>query len=335
MTSLALNRGLEPASLRAPSQNAPFAGLNRWGYSNEVGVLHRLATAVFGSSRVARANGSYEAFSSYAGDAGRRSGREAPVYAFDMPSRARSGQLPRVWISEPVGGGGAAHPKGREIVASYPCDDDPCGEKAFGFARAYFGEALSYCEPQDARLRVECFRASELLLLHAVSRGSVEADVQLGVLYEGDLCEGVYYGAEFGSCEEAAGCLDAMAFERFHHAAASGSAEACCRLGDLVGAGRGCQADPSRAFALYVRAFEMTEGTHVEAYRGISALRVAEAYEGGCGCEQSFRRAYAWYRIAEDELAYVIDEGGWFFKKPRSRASVGVRRMRQELVGGY
>lgn len=258
-----------------------------------------------------------------------------PVFALDFSKAAVRGALPRIWVSEPVWDEGRGGCCGREVTASYPCDGDANGERAYSLGMACFGEGLSYSRAEDAAVRVDCFRAAEILFLHAAARGSVSAHEALGSLYEGDLCRGSYFGVLSGEDAPSASCLDAKAVGHFSHAAARGSAEACVRLGELAAAGRGCERDERRALDLYVRGFGLADAAGDASVGGNAALLIAQAYEQGAGCEQSFKRAYAWYRIAEDELAYVVDEGAWRFKRPRAKAVMGVKRMRQELVGGY
>lgn len=258
-----------------------------------------------------------------------------PVYALDGLTAPRAGTLPRIWVSEPVRDERTGEVVAREFSASYPNGGDEGGERAFRLACSCLGEGFSYFRATDDRVRVECFKAAELLLLHAVERGSLSAHVALGSLYASDLCEGSYFGVSSDDCGDLPRRLDARALECFSRAAVRGDAEACLRLGEMTAAGRACARDEQRALDLFVRAFGLADAAGDASVGGNAALLVAQAYEQGAGCERSFKRAYAWYRIAEDELAYVVDEGAWRCKKPRARAMMGVKRMRQELVGGY
>lgn len=257
-----------------------------------------------------------------------------PVYALDAPTVPRAGALPRIWVSEPVRDEKTGEVVAREFSASYPNGGDEGGERAFRLACSCLGEGFSYFRATDDRVRVECFKAAELLLLHAVKRGSLSAYVALGSLYASDLCEGSYFGVPSDDAGDLPRRLGARALECFSHAAARGDAEACLKLGEMTAAGRACVRDEQRALDLFVRAFGLADAAGDASVGGNAALLIAQAYERGSGCEQSFRRAYSWYRIAADELAYVVDEGAWRCKKPRARAMMGVRRMRQELVGG-
>lgn len=310
------------------------------GRSKSVGVGKRFSNLLLGAPSARKAFGfcrtDAEGRPTGRGRAkGRHTASATPVFALDFSKAAKRGALPRIWVSEPVWDEGAGRCCGREVTAAYPCDGDANGEKAFSLGMACFGEGLSYSRVEDAAVRVDCFRAAEILFLHAATRGSVMAHEVLGSLYEGDLCEGSYFGLLSGEGSPSACRLDAKAVEHFSHAAARGNAEACVRLGEMASAGRGCDQDERRALDLYVRGFGLADAAGDASVGGNAALLIARAYEQGAGCEQSFKRAYAWYRIAEDELAYVVDEGAWRFKRPRAKAVMGVKRMRQELVGGY
>ena len=65
------------------------------------------------------------------------------------------------------------------------------------------------------------------------------------------------------------------------------------------------------------------------------ALRRARAFELGRGCEQDFRRARTWYRLAAIGLGAAFDAGQWHFKRERIEARRGVARMAQEIAGTY
>ena len=68
---------------------------------------------------------------------------------------------------------------------------------------------------------------------------------------------------------------------------------------------------------------------------GNAALRLARAFELGRGCEQDFRRARTWYRLAAIGLGAAFDAGQWHFKRERIEARRGVARMAQEIAGTY
>ena len=178
-----------------------------------------------------------------------------------------------------------------------------------------------------------------MLLLHAEARGSIGAHCRLGVIYEGDLCEGAYWDglADRQALHKADTPCDERAYLHFSFGAYHGHGECCWRLGDLVAAGRGCAPSAARAFSLYRRAFDLESGRIDEdrASTGNAALRLARAFELGRGCEQDFRRARTWYRLAAIGLGAAFDAGQWHFKRERIEARRGVARMAQEIAGTY
>ena len=170
-------------------------------------------------------------------------------------------------------------------------------------------------------------------------RGNIGAHCRLGVIYEGDLCEGAYWDglADRQALHKADTPCDERAYLHFSFGAYHGHGECCWRLGDLVAAGRGCASSAARAFSLYRRAFDLESGRIDEdrASTGNAALRLARAFELGRGCEQDFRRARTWYRLAAIGLGAAFDAGQWHFKRERIEARRGVARMAQEIAGTY
>ena len=305
-----------------------------------VGAGARMANFVFGSPNVRRANGLRPGLPAGAKRRGVRTLKAAsvPVFAVDYPARCGSWGLPRVWMSEPSYDEALGCAKGRELTGCYPQGPDVSGLRALGHAQAYFAEALRYVREEDRILRRECFRAAELLYLHAAARGSVQAALKLGCIYEADLCEGLYWGwcsGERGFCRMGALVLQAQAFERFSFAAVRGSAEGCWHLGDMVSDGRGCPAHPQGALALYQRAFDLAEGAGDIEAAGNAALRLGRAFEEGLGHARNLKKALGWYRIAAECLERALALGAWHYKKPCHQARVGARRVQQELIGRY
>ena len=206
-------------------------------------------------------------------------------------------------------------------------------------AEACFAEALGLVGQEHRRRRIDCYRAAEILLLHAAARGSVGAHCRLGIIYADDLCEGEYWRGllECRALHAADTPLDERAYCHFSFGALHGHGECAWRLGELVAAGRGCAADEARALSLYRQAFDVENGRIDEdrAQTGNAALRLARAFECGRGCEQRFRRARTWYRVAAVALGAAFDAGQWHFKRERLEARRGVARMAQELAGCY
>ncbi len=262
----------------------------------------------------------------------RRRRETGSVFAVDRTGGAGVGGLPRWGVRAPAPDG-----RGRTFVASYPCGADRGGWRALELAEVYFSEALGLPGEEHRRRRVDCYRAAEMLLLHAAARGSIGAHCRLGVIYEGDLCEGAYWDglADRQALHKADTPCDERAYLHFSFGAYHGHGECCWRLGDLAAAGRGCASSAARAFSLYRRAFDLGSGRIDEdrASTGNAALRLARAFELGRGCEQDFRRARTWYRLAAIGLGAAFDAGQWHFKRERIEARRGVARMAQEHAG--
>ena len=309
--------------------------------ASAVGLGARLSNAVFGSPCVSRANGMRDASvvpSSLRRAAWFKRRAETPVFAVDQVGIHAAYGLPRVWITEPAYDERGGRFFGREFVGSYPSGADPYGAKALRLAQTYFAEALGYSRDRDRLLRRDCFRAAELLYLHAAARGCVEASLKLGVLYAADLCEGLYWGWKD---ERGDGCQmgllprEAQAFERFSFAAVRGSAEACWQLGDLVLEGRGCAADPAQAQALFVRAYTLARRSGDIESAGNAALRLGLMSENALCGSRNLKQALSWYRLSFEAFDEALDRGAWHYKKPRHQARMGFNRVKQELSGKY
>ena len=159
--------------------------------AREVGWAQRAANVLFGAPSARRACGGAETSFTpkvLRNEKWRRRRETGSVFAADRKGGAGEGGLPRIWVSEPAPDG-----KGRTFVASYPCGADRGGWRALELAEVYFSEALGLPGEEHRRRRVDCYRAAEMLLLHAAARGNIGAHCRLGVIYEGDLCEGAYW----------------------------------------------------------------------------------------------------------------------------------------------
>lgn len=300
-------------------------------------LAQRTARAVFGSPSVRRANGGAETtFIPRVLRNSRRASRwrDAAVFAIDRLGAEASERLPRIWVSEPSVDG-----PGRTFVAAYPSGPDRGGARAMELAEVYFAEALGLVGGECRSQRVDCYRAAEILLLHAAARGNVAAHCRLGIIYADDLCEGEYWRGllECRALHSVDTPCDERAYAHFSFGALHGHAECCWRLGELVAAGRGCVPNAARALSLYRQAFDGENGRFDEdrAQTGNAALRLARAFELGRGCAQDFRRARTWYRLAAISLGAAFDAGQWHFKRERIEARRGIARMAQELDGRY
>lgn len=321
------------AAAAAPVATAPAAPAR----AEEVGWTQRMANLMFGAPSARRACGGAETSFTpkvLRNEKWRRRRETGSVFAVDRKGVAGAGGLPRIWVSEPAPDGA-----GRTFVASYPGGADCGGWRALELAEIYFSEALGLPGEEHRRRRIDCYRAAEILLLHAAARGNVGAHCRLGVIYESDLCEGEYWDglADRRALHKVDTPFDERAYLHFSFGAYHGHGECCWRLGDLAAAGRGCDASTARAFSLYRRAFDLESGRIDEdrASTGNAALRLARAFELGRGCAQDFRRARTWYRLAAISLGAAFDGGQWHFKRERLEARRGVARMAQEIAGTY
>lgn len=282
-----------------------------------VSWVQRTANTLFGAPSARRANGG--AAASFVprvlrGPRWRSRCEATTVFAVDRKGGETSERLPRIWVSEPAQGEGAC---GRTFVASYPNGPDRGGWRAFDLAERYFAEALSLVGEQHRARRVDCYRAAEILLLHAACRGHVAAHCRLGIIYEADLCEGVYWQGllEGRALHSAETPCDERAYLHFSYAAFHGYGEACWRLGDMVAAGRGGKpagakpadsgakaADPGATGVLAATGgtAPAPAGETAPAPAGETALAPASA--------PNYERALALYRRAFDLDRDVFDE---------------------------
>ena len=246
--------------------------------------------------------------------------------------------LPSILITMPVEG--ANRGMSREVVGRYPDDGmfpDADGQEALYWGGRYYDEGMSYTDGADRRTRIDCFRATELLYLHAAARGKAFADLCLGYVYSYDRCEGEYWtgsGAPDGVSPDKPYPREKRAYECYLRAAEAGSAQAWYRVGDLSKQGVGCDVDLARAFESYTKAAEVDDG-RIPSIWGSIALRLAECYEEGIGCVQSFERAHVWYDKAVTGLDFAVRGGDDWYRQSLKRARNGLVRCRQELDGRY
>ena len=266
-------------------------------------------------------------------------GGDAPVFDTNYECRwgGRTWPYPDVWITvqaeEPT-----ATSTGRNCVWHYTPEDDPEGWDALNYGADYYNEGMS-CDPDtEHEKRVLCFRAAELLYLHASSKGNPVADLNLGYVYSYDRCEGSYWGwtTTWTTSEDLRRPFPHLqrAVEHYRKAAEAGIAEACYKLGDLLRDGRGCEVDLEEAFRWFSRAFDLGQQDGPVVW-GSAALRLGRAYEEGEGCEQSFEQACTWYERATTGLGIAVRGGEGWYRGALARAERGLARVRQELSGEY
>lgn len=166
-----------------------------WG---NVSFAARLTNKLFGAPNIRRANGVVSARFDIAG-AFRRIGfklfgwrKSAPVFSLDRIGAPCAEALPRIWLSERVTN--TSHDDGRRVFTeSYPTVPDFGGRKALELGDRYLGEGANRAVRLASADRIECFKAAEILYLHALRRGSRQAAARLKMIYDNDLCEGNYW----------------------------------------------------------------------------------------------------------------------------------------------
>ncbi len=264
---------------------------------------------------------------------------DAPVFSssFEYDWGGRTWPYPDVWISiqaeEPT-----ADYTGRNCVQHYTPDKDPDGYHALDLGADYYNEGMS-CDPEtEHEKRVLCFRAAELLYLHAASKGNTWGDLCLGYVYSYDRCEGAYWEKTLDrkTDEDLATPYPHLqkAFEHYRVAARADIAEACYKLGDLLRDGRGCEVDLTEAFDWFYRAYQLGKGENPVIW-GSAAQRLGWALEEGEGCAQSFEEAQSWYERATTGLGIAVRNGESWYRGTLARAERGLTRVHQELSGDY
>lgn len=172
----------------------------RGGSARGVTPFHRLSNALFGSPNWRRGNGIISTRFEIAvivrklvDGARRRLGldpsarpmRTAPIHALDRTGTFFDEGLPRIWLSETVSN--TDKDDGRRVfVECYPNGPDEGGICALELACRYLGEG-AHGVPGSDEESIECFKAAEILLLHAVRRGNREAVRLLHELYRDHL----------------------------------------------------------------------------------------------------------------------------------------------------
>lgn len=174
----------------------PFS-MNWRGRARNVGFMARLNACLFGAPNARRANGvittRFDVSRAMRAFAKRLFGwkNDVPVWAFDRTGSPCYESLPRIWISERVAN--TRKDDGRRVFTeAYPLQHDPHGKKAIELGDRYLAEGFSP-DALSHEEQIECFKAAEVLYMHAVSRGSREAASRLKLIYELDLCEGSYW----------------------------------------------------------------------------------------------------------------------------------------------
>lgn len=271
--------------------------------------------------------------------------RDLSVFSIDVHWRRSAQPLPSIYITEPTLESQAIeHTQalyttpygGRFPMLLFPEESpQPVGESACFFGDSYYHEGMRTSAQDNLGKRIDCFRSSELLYLHAAARGSVRAHTGLGNIYLADRCEGHYFEA-CGANLLADRVLPKEQIEKKAHdhllfAAQHGEVEGTYLYGDVLRQGVGCEADAAAAFDHYRLAYERTEAMYVPTavVWGNVTLRLGRAYEEGWGCKPDFSRALGYYERACEYLEDSVDRGAWHYRAQLGEALRGVRRMKQ------
>ena len=274
--------------------------------------------------------------------------RDRSIFNVDVHWRRSQGTLPSIQVSEPTGESAQIENSeelyttplgGRYPILMFPEESpQPAAEVARTFGYSYYYEGLTTPGQVNRGKRIDCFRASELLYLHALTRGSIRAHVGIGKIYLYDLAEGHYFDALgnnlFANAVLPEEQIRRKAHDHLAHAAKHGDAEGTYLYGDVLHDGCGCDVDMAAAFGCYQDAYRMVDdmASPPTALRGCVAMRLGRAYEEGEGCEADYATALQWYETAVLALQDAVDNGGWFCDVDLGRAIRGAKRMRQELA---
>lgn len=305
--------------------------------AREVGWAQRAANVLFGAPSARRACGGAETSFTpkvLRNEKWRRRRETGSVFAVDRKGGAGEGGLARSWVSErrPTGKGARSSPP-------IPAAPDRGGWRALELAEVYFSEALGLPGEEHRRPPRRLLPRGRDAPSACGGRGNIGAHCRLGVIYEGDLCEGAYWDglADRQALHKADTPCDERAYLHFSFGAYHGHGECCWRLGDLVAAGRGCASSAARAFSLYRRAFDLESGRIDEdrASTGNAALRLARAFELGRGCEQDFLPGAHLVPAGRHWPRRRLRRRSVALKRERIEARRGVARMAQEIAGTY
>lgn len=274
--------------------------------------------------------------------------RDLSIFSVDLHWRRDRQPLPSILVTEPTVESKAfensdelyAIPHGgRFPLLRFPDESPgPLGSTARAFANSYFMEGLNTSAQENRGKRIDCFRAAELLFLHAVARGDLKSHVGLGQIYAHDRCEGHYFDALnnnlLADLTLPENVVAQKAYDHFSYAASKGDIEGAYLLGDMLREGHGCPVDLPGAFEYYCYANDLLnerESPH-PILRGAIAMRLGRAFEGAEGCITDFEAALRWYEIACEALGNTVDNGVLYFHAEYGQAKRGLSRVQQELA---
>lgn len=276
-----------------------------------------------------------------------RGRRDRSIFSVDPRWRRDASPLPSILITEPTIESmeiencdelyTTPH-GGRYPILTYPEQSpQPLGAIGQSFGYGYYYEGLCTPAVENLGKRIDCFRAAELLYLHAIARDDVHAHVGLGIIYAHDYAEGHYFDALrnnlFANLVLPEEEIRRKAYEHLRFAAAHDDVEGTYLLGDLLREGVGCEVDLDGAFQSYQTAWQKAQliSPPSNPYLGNSALRIGRAYEEGEGCECDYDIALQWYEKARMYLGEAVSNGAWFYDVELAWAKRGEKRMKQEI----
>lgn len=274
--------------------------------------------------------------------------RDLSIFNIDLHWRRDWQPLPSILVTEPTIESRVLEDSdelytvphgGRFPLLRFPDESSgPLGGAARAFANSYYMEGLNTPAKENRGKRIDCFRAAELLFLHAIARGDLKSHVGLGQIYVHDRCEGHYFDAlnnnllaDFTLPED---IIAQKAYDHFSYAAAKGDIEGAYLLGDMLREGHGCPVDLTGAFECYCHANDLLserQSPH-PILRGNIALRLGRAFERAEGCVTDYEAALRWYEVAFEALGDTVNSGMLYFHAEYGQAMRGVSRMRQELA---
>ncbi len=270
--------------------------------AREVGWAQRAANVLFGAPSARRACGGAETSFTpkvLRNEKWRRRRETGSVFAVDRKGGAGEGGLPRIWVSEPAPDG-----RGRTFVASYPCGADRGGWRAPGAGGGLFqrgsGPAGRGASAPPRRLLPRgrdapsaCGGPGQYRRPLPSSASSTRAICARGRT-------GTAWPIARRSTRRTPPATSAPTCTS-PSAPIMGHGECCWRLGDLVARGSGMRFLGGSGFLAVPASLRFGERAHRRGpceYGQTAALRLARAFELGRGCEQDFRRARTWYRLA-------------------------------------
>ena len=267
--------------------------------AREVGWAQRAANVLFGAPSARRACGGAETSFTpkvLRNEKWRRRRETGSVFAVDRKGGAGEGGLPRIWVSEPAPDG-----RGRTFVASYPAAPTVAGWRALSWRRFISARRLGLPGEGARRRRVDCHAAEMLLQGPGQHRGPPPSRRHLrGRSVRG----GVHRSGRslLHKADTVTSAPPALLPGAYH-----GYGECCWRLGDLVAAGRDAL---SRRLGPPYRRLDLEKGRIDDdrASTGNAGHKPSPApFELGRGCEQDFRRARTWYRLAAIGLGAAFE----------------------------